>query len=271
MIRNEKRFYNTSYGENYPDTTSKKSTFVYLKGFDYNDTIITMDIHELARHLDFANHHPNATTNDVQTLCDQVIKHGFHAAFVNPIHVAYAKKILGKSGIVGTAVSFPLGQDRVDIKITAALKAVEDGVDELDIVPNTASLLSDPKGTSYLEEMVQMVRAIRQENAITIIKFIIETGYLTEEHIQTAARLIKDSGADYVKFATGMGPKGATLEDLAIIKEVVGPDMKIKVAGGVDTYQEAIAFIEAGVTRIGTSKAIEIISNTKSTSPTSSE
>ncbi len=230
-----------------------------------------MDIHELARHLDFANHHPNATTSDIQTLCNHVVKHGFHATFVNPIHVAYAKKILGKSGIVGTVISFPLGQDRMDIKITAALKAIEDGADELDIVPNTANLLSDPKGTSYLEEMVQIVRAIRQENAVTIIKFIIETGYLTEEHIQTAARLIKDSGADYVKFATGMGPKGATLEDLALIKEVVGPDMKIKVAGGVDTYDEAIAFIESGVTRIGTSKAIEIISNTTSISPTSSE
>ncbi len=230
-----------------------------------------MDIHELARHLDFANHHPNATISDIQTLCDQVAKHGFHAAFVNPIHVAYAKKILGKSGIVGTVISFPLGQDRVDIKITSALKAIEDGADELDIVPNTASLLTDPKGTSYVEEMVQIVRAIRQENAVTIIKFIIETGYLTQEHIQTAARLIKDSCADYVKFATGMGPKGATLEDLALIKDVVGPDMKIKVAGGVDTYQEAVDFIEAGVTRIGTSKAIEIISNTKPTSPTSSE
>lgn len=221
-----------------------------------------MDIHELARHLDFANHHPNTTVSDIQTLCDHVIKHGFHAAFVNPIHVALAKKLLGKSGIVGTAISFPLGQDRVDIKITTALKAIEDGADELDIVPNTATLLSDLKGTSYLEEMVQIVRAIRQTNAITIIKFILETGYMTEDQIKLGARLIHDSGADYVKFATGMGPKGATLEDLAIIKEVVGPDMKIKVAGGVDTYDEAIAFIEAGVTRIGTSKAIEIITNT---------
>ena len=226
-----------------------------------------MDIHELARHLDFANHHPNATAGDIQTLCGHVVKHGFHAAFVNPIHVALAKKALGRSGIVGTAISFPLGQDRVDIKITAALKAIEDGADELDIVPNTASLLTDPKGTSYLEEMVQIVRAIRQTNAVTIIKFIIETGYLTSPLIQTAARLIHDSGADYVKFATGMGPKGATLEDLALIKEVVGPDMKIKVAGGVDTYQEAIDFINAGVTRIGTSHALEILQNTVSTAP----
>lgn len=230
-----------------------------------------MDVLEIARHLDFANHHGSAMAADIQTLCDSVIKHGFHAAFVNPIHVAYAKKILGKSGIVGTVISFPLGQDRVDIKITSALKAIEDGADELDIVPNTASLLSDPKGTSYVEEMVQIVRAIRQENAITIIKFIIETGYLTTELIQTAARLIRDSGADYVKFATGMGPKGATLEDLAIIKDVVGPDMKIKVAGGVDTYQEAVDFIHAGVTRIGTSKALEIISKNQFSSSTSSE
>jgi deoxyribose-phosphate aldolase len=218
-----------------------------------------MDIYDLAHHLDFANHHANATTRDIRTLCDLVAKHGFHGAFVNPIHVALAKKILGKSGIVGTVISFPLGQDRVDIKITSALKAIEDGADELDIVPNTAHLLSDLKGTAYVEEMVQIVRAVRQENAVTIIKFIIETGYLTPTLIQTAARMIRDSGADYVKFATGMGPKGATLEDLALIKDVVGPDMKIKVAGGIDTYEEAVAFIEAGVTRIGTSKAVEIL------------
>lgn len=221
-----------------------------------------MDIHELARHLDFANHHANATQDDITSLCHLVIQHGFHAAFVNPIHVAIAKKTLGKSGTVGTVISFPLGQDRVDIKITTALKAIEDGADELDIVPNTANLLSDSKGTSYLEEMVQIVRAIRQTNAVTIIKFILETGYMTEYQIKLGARLIHDSGADYVKFTTGMGPKEATLEDLAIIKEVVGPDMKIKVAGGVDTYREAIDFIEAGVTRIGTSHAVEIITNT---------
>jgi len=222
-----------------------------------------MDIHELARHLDFANHHPNATSHDIETLCGHVVTHGFHAAFVNPIHVARAKKLLGKSSTVGTAISFPLGQDRMDIKIASAMRAIEDGADELDIVPNTATLISDSKGTSYLEEMVQIVRAVRQTNAVTIVKFILETGYMNEDQIKLGARLIKDSGADYVKFATGMGPKGATLEDLAIIKEVVGPDMKIKVAGGVDTYQEAIDFINGGVTRIGTSHALEIISNTQ--------
>lgn len=232
-----------------------------------------MDIHELAKHLDYANHHPNATQEDIARLCDLVTKHGFHAAFVNPIHVAFAKKTLGRSGVVGTAISFPLGQDRIDVKITSALKAIEDGADELDIVPNTATLLADPNGTAYLEEMVQIVRMVRQTNAVTIIKFILETGYMNEEQIKRGARLIKDSGADYVKFATGMGPKGATLEDLAIIKDVVGPDMKIKVAGGVDTYQEAIDFINQGVTRIGTSHAVEIITNEQpsSKSPSSSE
>jgi len=225
-----------------------------------------MTVPDIARYLDFANHHGNATKKDIENLCTAVLTHGFHGAFVNPTHVPFAKKILSGKSVVGTAIAFPLGQERQDIKIASAIAAVEDGADELDIVPNTANLLEDPTGKTYLAEMVAIVRAIRAADATVIIKFILETGYMTSDHIRTGAKMIQDSGADYVKFATGMGPKGATLEDLAIVKDVVGPDMKIKVAGGIDTYEEAAGFIEAGVTRIGTSKAVEIVTQ----SPTSS-
>lgn len=213
-------------------------------------------IDNLPNFLDFANHHGNATTQDIKKLAADVISYGFHAAFVNPIYVRLAKSL----GVrVGTAISFPLGQDTTETKIAAAVQAIADGTDELDIVPNTALLLEDPTGANYLAQMKAIREAAKTARAEVIVKFILEVGYLTPEQISLGATLIKQSGADYMKFATGMGPKGATLTDLAIIKKAVGEDMKIKVAGGIDTYEEAESFITAGVTRIGTSKAIEIV------------
>lgn len=215
-------------------------------------------MHQFAPYLDFANHHGNATPEDIKKLCDNVTRYGFHAAFVNPIHVARAKSL----GVrVGTVVSFPLGQDAVEVKIAAAKQAIADGTDELDIVPNTALLLENATGAAYAREMQTICAAAKAERQEIIVKFILEVGYLSPEQISLGARLIKESGADYVKFASGMGPRIPSLEDLATIKKAVGPEMKIKVAGGIDTYEEAEGFINGGVTRIGTSKAIEIVSS----------
>jgi deoxyribose-phosphate aldolase len=214
-------------------------------------------MHQFAPYLDFANHHGNATPDDVKKLCENVTKYGFHAAFVNPIYVALAKSM----GVrVGTAISFPLGQDTVDTKVAAAVQAITHGADELDVVPDTALLLTDPTGAKYLSEMQTVCAATKAARPDVIVKFILEVGYLTPEQISLGAAMIQKSGADYVKFATGMGPRGASLEDFALVRKAVGPDMKIKVSGGIDTYEEAEGFIKAGVTRIGTSKAIEIVS-----------
>jgi len=97
-----------------------------------------------------------------------------------------------------------------------------------------------------------------------IVKFIIETGFLTDEEIKKASELVLKSGADFIKTCSGWGPRGARLEDVKLIREAIGDKIKIKVAGGIDTYQEAVDFINAGANRIGTSKAIEIITNIKS-------
>ena len=213
-------------------------------------------ISNFSQYLDFANHHGNATPQDIEKLCADVTSYGFHAAFVNPVNVKFAKSL----GVrVGTAISFPLGQDVPEVKSAGIMRAVADGADELDIVPNTALLLEDPSGKTYAQEMQQLCEVAKKANQSVIVKFILEVGHLNDEQISLGARLIKESGADYVKFATGMGPRGASLEDLELVKKSVGPDMKIKVAGGIDTYEEAEAFISGGVTRIGTSKAIEIV------------
>ena len=200
-----------------------------------------------AQYLDFANHRANATPADIETLCQSVIAHGFHAAFVNACYITLAKS---KNVRVGTVVSFPLGQDTVAAKMAAVNEAVQLGVDELDVVPNI--------GSFTLGELQEIVDSARMPGRPVIVKFILDPGYLTAEELAQRAKLIQQSGADFVKIGSGMGPRNPTLDDVRIVREAV-PNMKIKVAGGVTTYAVAKSFIDAGVTRIGTSHAVEII------------
>lgn len=217
-----------------------------------------MDKAELAKYLDLANHHADASSEDVKELCKKVLEYGFHSAFVNPSFVPLAKESLGGKAAVGTVVSFPLGQDTKDAKIFLAKEAVGFGADELDVSMNVGLFKAGESG-AVLEEMKAVVVAAKSVKDTTVVKFIIETGYLAEEEIKRASELVFQSGADFVKTCSGWGPRGATVKDVEIIKNVVGNQIKIKAAGGIDTYEEAISFIEAGVSRIGTSKAVEIV------------
>jgi deoxyribose-phosphate aldolase len=215
----------------------------------------------LAHYLDFANHHAAATPTDIEKLCTAVIEHDFHAAFVNATYITLAKKLLGGKKPIGTVVSFPLGQDTIASKVAAVNEAVQLGADELDVVPNIGTFLAgDING--FVNEMKTIVDGARMVGKPVIVKFILDPGYInTPEQMGQAALAIQQSGADFVKIGSGMGPRGPSVEDVKIVREAVGPAMKIKVAGGIDTYKEAKAFIDAGVARIGTSHAIEIITN----------
>jgi len=222
-----------------------------------------MDQRTLASYLDLAKHHPETSEKEVRDLCQAVKKYGFHSAFVNPYWVKLAREILGESrGVVGTVISFPLGQEMKDIKVLSAIEAVNQGANELDISMNVG-LFKEGRENLVLAEMETIVKAVKALKKSTLVKFIIETGLLTEEEIKKASRLVLTSGADFVKTCSGMGPRGASLKDVELIKSVVGGKIKIKVAGSIDTYQEAIDFINAGVDRIGTSKAIEILEGLK--------
>jgi len=216
-----------------------------------------MDRQRLASFLDFANHHQEATPEDIKILCQKVKQYRFHSAFVNPCYVALAKDLLSE-GIVGTVISFPLGQDTRDIKILAAINAVRIGADELDVMMNVG-LFKAGKQKEVLEEMKAVIEAAKEIRSKVIVKFIIETGLLTDEEIKKASQLVLKSGADFLKICSGLGPRGASLKDVELVKGVVADKIRIKVAGGVDTYKEAIDFINKGVARIGTSHAVEII------------
>lgn len=217
-----------------------------------------MDKISLAKNLDLANHHQEATPEDIRELCQKVKEYGFHSAFVNPCYISLAREFLGEKGIVGTVISFPLGQDTKNTKIIASIDAVKKGADELDISINVG-LFKAGKYDLVLEEMQSIVEAVKNIKKGVLIKFIIETGQLSDEEIKKASQLVLESGADFVKTTSGLGPRGASLKDVELIKEAIGDKIKIKVAGGIDTLKEATDFIQAGVDRIGTSKAVEII------------
>lgn len=221
---------------------------------------------DLARHLDFANHHANATPDDITTLCSDVVQYGFHTAFVNPVYVKLAKSILKNRAKVGCVISFPLGQDALSIKMAATNQAVMDGVDELDVVPNLGLYFSGQK-QALLQEMTDIVESARMLGRQVIVKFILDPGYfdgITERTLamQEVAHLIEASGADFVKIGSGMGPRNPTVDDVKVIAFAV-PDMKIKVAGGIETRAQAEAILKAGAIRIGTSHAKEIIAKTR--------
>jgi deoxyribose-phosphate aldolase len=221
-----------------------------------------MDLNNLASYLDLANHHPEATPEDIKLVCEKVKKYGFHTAFVNGCYVSLAREILGEEGKVGTVVSFPLGQDSQDAKVVAAIDAAKNGADELDVCMNVGLFKAGEK-EKVQKEMEAIVTAAKGIKKSVIVKFIIETGLLNDEEIKEASLLVLASGADFVKTNSGLGPRGASLDDIRLIKEAVNGKIKIKAAGGIDTREEALAFIEAGVDRIGTSHAVEIIEDTK--------
>ena len=217
-----------------------------------------MDKKILAKYLDFANHHPDATPEQIKKLCQNVIKFGFHSAFVNPCYISLAKEYLEDKFPVGAVISFPLGQDTRDGKVLLAIETTRKGADELDVMMNVG-MFKAGKYAEVLEEMRAVNLAAKEIRRNVIVKFIIETGFLTDEEIKKASELVLKSGADFVKTCSGWGPRGASLEDVKLIRDAVGDKIKIKVAGGIDTYQEAVDFINAGASRIGTSKAIEIV------------
>lgn len=216
-----------------------------------------MDKQTLAKYLDFANHHQDATPKDIKELCQKVKKYGFHSAFVNPFYISLAKELL-PDGVVGTVIDFPLGQGTKELKILASIDAVKKGADELDVAMNVG-LFKAGEHEQVLEEMKAVVSAVKEIKRAVVLKFIIETSYLNSSEIKKASQLVLRSGAEFVKANSGWGSRGSSLKDVDLIREAVGNKIKIKVAGGVDTYKEAISFINRGVDRIGTSHAIRIV------------
>ena len=201
---------------------------------------------------------PDATYDDIVKLCDEAVKYGFAAVCVQPCHVRLVSERLDRGGGRVKACSvagFPHGSNRSDVKAFEARKAVGDGAREVDMVVNVGALKSGDY--RYVENDIRGVVEACGRGVIT--KVILETGYLNEEAIIKACALAKAAGASYVKTSTGFGPRGASVEDVRLMRQVVGEEMGVKAAGGIRTAEDVKKMVEAGATRIGTSASIKIV------------
>ncbi len=216
---------------------------------------------DLVKYIDHTQLKPEATKEQIEQLCKEAREYGFYAVCVNTTWVAYCAKLLRGSGVkIACVIGFPLGAMDSRAKAFEARRAIEDGADEIDMVINVGALKS--RDLKLVEEDIRAVsRACR---ATTILKVIIETCLLTDEEKVLASQISKKAGAHYVKTSTGFGEAGATAHDVALIRRTVGPEMGIKAAGGIRTFEDAKLMIESGATRLGTSSSVKIVTGAES-------
>ena len=221
-------------------------------------TKFTITAAEMAKYIDHKLLKPDATVDEIDKLCEQAIKYGFKAVCVNSGSIARVSgKLLGSGVDVCSVVGFPLGAIHTSVKAFEAKKAIEDGARELDMVLNIGALKSADLKTVDVD--IRTVRRV-SENPV-VLKVIIETCLLTEEEKIRACKIAKKAGADYVKTSTGSSGGGATVEDVVLMRSVVGPTMGVKASGGIKDFATASAMIAAGANRIGAGAGVTIISS----------
>ncbi len=214
----------------------------------------------LAHMIDHTILKPDATQDQIAQLCYEARKHDFASVCVNPTHVKLCAELLqGSDVLVCTVVGFPLGATSTETKVFETQQAIRDGSTEIDMVINVGALKS--RDYPLVErDIASIARACHAGNAI--LKVIIEAALLTDEEKVIACQLAKSAQADFVKTSTGFGPGGATVEDVSLMRRVVGPAIGVKAAGGIRTFDDAQKMIAAGASRIGASASIKIIGAT---------
>lgn len=214
---------------------------------------------QIAKYIDHTILKPDASKAAVEKLCKEAQENTFAAVCVNPVHVSLCSRLLEQSEVeVCTVIGFPLGANLTTIKAQEAALAVADGAVEIDMVINVGAL-KDGDDAFVQNDIQEVVQATRKASSKAIVKVIIETSLLTDEEKQKACELAQKAGAHYVKTSTGFSGGGATVADIALMRKTVGPKMGVKASGGIKNYQQAVALIEAGATRIGASAGIAIV------------
>ena len=205
--------------------------------------------------IDHTNLKPGATKADIEKLCHEAMEYGFASVCINPCYVSLAERLLRNSKTnICTVIGFPLGATTAETKNMEASLAYSEGADEFDMVINVGAL-KDGRIDYVLRDISGVMIAAKGRT----VKLIIETGLLTEDEKVLACQLATKAGVDFVKTCTGMTQGQATVEDIKLIKANVDSEMEIKASGGIKTYEQAMALIEAGATRIGTSSGVAIM------------
>ena len=211
---------------------------------------------KLNKYIDHTLLKQDATVEQIDRLLSEAKDYDFASVCVNPCWVAHAKSGLEADTEVKvcTVVGFPLGATTSAVKAFETKEAIQNGADEIDMVINVGALKS---GNTDLVE--SDIRAVVEASGDKLVKVIIEACLLTDEEKVQACQLAQKAGADFVKTSTGFSTGGATLSDVKLMRQTVGPDMGVKAAGGARSYADAVAFVEAGATRIGTSSGAAIL------------
>ena len=212
---------------------------------------------QLARRIDHTLLKADATQEQVIALCQQAHQYHFASVCVNPVFVPLCYDLLKKTDVaVCSVIGFPLGATLPQVKVYEAEQVMAAGASEIDMVIHVGAL----KGKAYTqvyEDIAAVAQACHLHNAI--LKVIIEAAMLTDNEKIAACCLAQKADADFVKTSTGFGPGGATIEDVTLMRKTIGPQMELKAAGGIRSYQDALNMIRAGATRIGASAGIKII------------
>ena len=217
-----------------------------------------MNTKNLLSHVDHTLLKPDCTWPQICTICDDAIEYGTASvcvppSFIRRIHDTYKDKIN-----ICTVIGFPNGYCTKDVKVYETEQAVSDGANEIDMVIN----IGDVKNGDF-DRVEDEILAVREACREHILKVIIETCYLTEEEKIRLCDIVTRAGADYIKTSTGFGTAGATHEDVRLFRENIGPDVKIKAAGGITTLEDMEQYLNEGCDRIGTSRAVGILKSGK--------
>ena len=212
---------------------------------------------KLNQYIDHTLLKPEANLSQIEKLCQEAREHQFFSVCVNSYYVKKCVALLGGSGVkVCTVVGFPLGASTMETKRFEAMKAVAEGAKEIDMVMNISAVKSGD--WQYVQDdMSSLAQVCHQQGAI--LKVILETCLLTEEEKRKACEIAKRAGVDFVKTSTGFSTGGATVEDVKLMRSIVGDKIGVKASGGIRNAETAMKMIEAGATRLGTSASVEIV------------
>lgn len=210
---------------------------------------------KLNKYIDHTLLKPDASQEQIETLIEEAKKYDFASVCVNPTWVSFAAQSLKGTDVkICTVIGFPLGANTPELKVFETSDAIRNGANEIDMVINIGALKSQ-----NFDLVEKDIRAVVEAAKGTLVKVIIETSLLTDDEKVKACQIAQKAGADFVKTSTGFSTGGATVADVALMRKTVGPDMGVKASGGARSYEDALAFIKAGATRIGASSGVAIM------------
>lgn len=219
-----------------------------------------MDMKEILKHVDHTLLLQGATWEEIKQICDDAMKYETASVCIAPSYVKQAAEYMGDKMAVCTVIGFPNGYMTTKAKKFETKDALENGASEIDMVINIGWLKD--KKYDLIENEIRALKAVCKDK---ILKVIIETCFLTDEEKIKMCEIVTNAGADYIKTSTGFGGAGATFDDIKLFSQHIGPNVKMKAAGGISSIEDAEKFLELGADRLGTSRIIKIVKNEEAT------